>query len=372
MKILQFAYSFNPGGAERFVIDLSNELGKYHETVIFALRDDTIENQGFYVSEISNVVTYKNLKIKPGFNPGLFWSFYKILKREKPDVVHCHLNLVNYFFPLSLIFHNKISFFYTIHSEAHKEVKSKFEKIIRRFIFKYNFFIPVSISDETKKSYNSYYKLDNSPVIYNGRKFNTESSKFQQVIAEIDKLKQSPETLIFCHAASSAKLKNQLMLVSVFNKLREEGYNVILLIMGQGFESRTDLLELAGDHIYFLGVKSNVTDYLYAADAFCLSSEYEGMPISLIEAFACACVPICTPVGGCNNTIKNGISGFLSKTIFEEDYLIAVKHFIKNKDLVNRKNLLKFYQENFSIEKCAKNYMNLYQDLVSRKKKQNN
>jgi glycosyltransferase involved in cell wall biosynthesis len=368
MKILQFAYSFNPGGAERFVIDLSNELGKYHETVIFALRDDTIDNQGFYVSEISDEVTYKNLKIKPGFKPGLIWAFYKILKNEKPDIVHCHLNLVNYFFILSFIFRNKISFVYTIHNEAQKEVKSKIEKRIRHFFFKHGYFVPVAISEETKKSYHTFYNLNNELLIYNGRKFNNKSNNYKEVSDEINSFKPTNSTLTFCHVSRYNKTqKNQEMLISVFNKLKKEGIDLILLIIGDGFEEQASLKNLADDHIHFLGVKSNVSDYLYASDAFCLSSVYEGMPISLIEAFASGCVPICTPVGGCIDTIKHGVTGFLSKSIDEDDYLQAIKQFIKSNNVIDKEKLTKYFHDNFDIKKCAKNYMNLYQNLVLNK-----
>lgn len=37
--------------------------------------------------------------------------------------------------------------------------------------------------------------------------------------------------------------------------------------------------------MHLLGTKMNPRDYMAAADAFCLSSIYEGMPITLIECF---------------------------------------------------------------------------------------
>jgi glycosyltransferase involved in cell wall biosynthesis len=360
MKVLQFFYSLVPGGAERFVIDLANDLANNNDTQLYVLRDDTIGNQGFYVPEINNKVKYINLKIDPGFKPWLVWTFYKILKRERPDVVHCHLNLVNYFFLLSLMFYKRIRFVYTIHNSAETEVGSKLERIVRRFFFKHAYFIPVAISEETKISYKKFYNLKETPVIYNGRSFSGKTVKYSEVATEIDEIKPTINTLVFCHLARYGEQKNQKMLVTVFNRLRAEGLDVILLILGEGFENADDLKTIADDHIHFLGVRSNIYDYLYASDAFCLSSIYEGMPISLIEAFACGCVPVCTPVGGIKDTIENGVTGFLSKTVSEEDYLYSIKEFIRDKNMISKDTLVKFYKENFSIEECTKSYLRIY------------
>lgn len=363
MKILQFIYSLVPGGAERFVVDLSNELSEANETVLYTLRDDAKGDQGFYLPEISKNANYVNLKIKHGFRPGLIWRFYKIIKSEKPDVVHCHLNLINYFFIPSMLFRKKIRFIYTIHNTAKVEVKSGIEKIIRKFFFKYRFFVPVAISDETNNSYQTYYKLFNTRLIYNGRKFSEKTSVYEQVTKEVNALKPTKKTLVFCHPSRYHKQqKNQKMLVTVFNKLVDEGYDVILLIIGEGFESIPELIELANNRIHFLGIKTNVTDYLYASDAFCLSSNYEGMPISLIEAFSCGCVPVCTPVGGCVNAIQHGVTGFLSKTVSEEDYLDALKEYIKDKDTIDKANLVKAYHQKYSIEQCASKYSKIYSE----------
>lgn len=361
MKILQFIYELVPGGAERFVLDLTNELSKDCEMTLYTLRDDSRGNSGFYVPEINERVKYVNLKIKPGFNPLLILTFYKILRSEKPDIVHCHLNLVNYFFLLSVLFKNRIRFFYTIHNSAETEVESEKEKAVMRFFFKHRYFVPVAISDETKASYQRFYKLKDLPVIYNGRKFDGKTSGYESVVNEISAMKPTIGTKVFCHVSRyDEKQKNHKMLVSVFNRLTAENFDVILLIIGEGFERASELKKLANKNIHFIGIKPNVPDYLYASDAFCLSSNFEGMPISLIEAFACGCPSICTPVGGIVNCVKHRENGFLSKSLSEDDYLEAVKQFISSSGSIDKDRLIRFYHENFSIEQCKKSYMNLY------------
>ena len=275
MKILQFIFELVPGGAERFVVDLTNELSKECEIALYTLRDDSLGNSGFYLPEINEKVRYSNLKIKEGFNPLLIVTFYKILKNEKPDIVHCHLKLVYYFFLLSIIFKNKIRFFYTIHNSAETEVEPGLERAIMRFFFKHRYFVPVAISDETKASYQRFYKLNDLPVIYNGRKFDCKTSGFESVVNEISELKPTGKTKVFCHVSRyDEKQKNHKMLVSVFNRLTAENFDVVLLIIGEGFEKATELKKLANKNIHFIGIKPNVPDYLYALRCFLFKLQF--------------------------------------------------------------------------------------------------
>ena len=71
-----------------------------------------------------------------------------------------------------------------------------------------------------------------------------------------------------------------------------------LIILGEG-ELREDLEALARDldlaeSVAFPGFVSNPYAYLKAADAFVLSSRWEGLPTVLIEAMACGCPVIAT------------------------------------------------------------------------------
>ena len=360
MKILTFLYSLSSGGAERFVVDLLNEMSVKHDAVLYTLRDDEKANHGFYKNELSSRIQYINLKISPGFKFSLIGKFYKIIKKERPDVVHCHLNLVNYFFPLALIFHRRVKFFYTIHNSAEKEIGSRVELEICKLFFK-KLFKVVAISKTTQKSYEDLYHLYNSSLIYNGRSLPQKSEHFKQVADEINAYKNTENTLIFCHIGRFAPQKNQQVLVTAFNQLCEQGYDVSLIIIGANFESATLLKSIANKNIHFLGEKTNIADYLILADAFCLCSLHEGMPISLIEAIACGCIPICTPVGGIVDTIEHLKTGFLSQSTDQSDYLHALKLFISQKDTLNRADIIALFNSKYRIENCAQKYLSLYQ-----------
>ena len=361
MKILQIIYSLASGGAERFVVDLCNELSlNGNDVYLCALRDDTINNQGFYRNDIADGINYINLQLPVGLRLSNITAIHNVIKQVKPDVVHCHQNLVNYVFPLTL-FHKKIKFFYTVHSDAPKEVASRIEYSLRRYFFKNKKINAISISSETTKSFIDFYKISNCFEIVNGRQMPKKSEEFKEISTMFCNLRKLND-LLFVHIGRCATVKNQKMLINTFNRLINEDHKIVLLIIGNGFDNELgkELKSEANKNIHFLGEKHYIADYLLNADAFCLSSLYEGMPITLIESLACGCVPICTPVGGIVNTIKNGVTGFISKSVSEEDYYQSLKEYIENCDLVKKEKLIGYYNEKFSMEKCAKKHIQLY------------
>ncbi len=89
-----------------------------------------------------------------------------------------------------------------------------------------------------------------------------------------------------------------------------------LLIAGAGPLHR-ELLDLCARlgldrRVRFLGFVPDLTRWLRAADAFVLSSRWEGLPMGLIEAAACALPAVATDVPGSREVIEHGQTGWLT------------------------------------------------------------
>src|SRR5690606_23773831 len=124
--------------------------------------------------------------------------------------------------------------------------------------------------------------------------------------------------------------------------------------------------------VFLLGEKANATDYLFASDYFCLSSVYEGMPISLIEAFAAGAIPVCTPVGGIPEMINELDPSLLAQGTSEEDYFQALKnayHLSKERQEHLHKKAVILFKEKYAIARSAKSYQRLYQTLIEAKQR---
>lgn len=61
----------------------------------------------------------------------------------------------------------------------------------------------------------------------------------------------------------------------------------------------------------FAGVVSQPSEWLACMDVFLLTSDYEGLPVALLEAMSMGCVPVASAVGGIPDVVRNGENGFL-------------------------------------------------------------
>ena len=162
-------------------------------------------------------------------------------------------------------------------------------------------------------------------------------------------------------------VKNQNLLIDAFNQLIEEGYNIDLVIIGNGFDTDGGMMlqSKANKRAHFIGTRKNVADYMLNTDIFCLSSDYEGMPITLLEASLAGVPAVSTPVCGAVDLIQDGINGFLSRSHSLEDYKAAVIKAIENFDGI-KANAMKMKDSSpYTIVECAKKYLDYFKETTN-------
>ena len=359
MKILEITYNLRSGGAERFVVDLSNQLSNSNDITLFAIKDDEPEGSPFYKKDLNAKVLYKSIYVS-FYNIYTFFKLYQFIKKESAEVVHFNGENIIFFFILPILFYRKCKYFETQHNDA-TFIKNPFFRFLYKVIYKSGLVKTAAISKYNLQTIKKTFALKEIELIVNGRDRTVVSDRVSIVESEINSYKNDPSTLCFLHIARCAKQKNQELLIKAFNKFSQQN-NAILLIIGVWLKSElgNQLKAMADKNIYFLGEKSNIADYLHCSDAFCLSSIYEGMPITLIEAFSQSCIPISTPVSGSIDYIIDGKTGFLSSGFEEKDYLATLDRFVMNYKTINKDDLLQLYKDNFSMEECAKKYLNWF------------
>ena len=95
---------------------------------------------------------------------------------------------------------------------------------------------------------------------------------------------------VVLHVGRFSPQKNHSFLLEVFAELLQINPKAHLILAGTGAglasaELLVDRLEIS-NHVHFMGIRSNIQDFLSASDIFVLPSLYEGLPVTLIEAQA--------------------------------------------------------------------------------------
>lgn len=367
MKILQMHVGlFLKGGIESVIIGLANQLAKKHDVQVCSIFKTSHGNDFF--SPLSENVQRCHLGIdysKNGLSLRNLWHVFNFIKKTDADIVHIHGFFFYYALPI-ILFHRRIKFVYTFHNDAFME-NSKWEwrmLWLKKLCLKRRWMFPVTISPESKESFEKLYKLD-SRLIRNG----VVASKIAESPNDIDFARVTSKTKVFFHPARIDKQKNQVVLCKVFQRLIHEGCDVVLLIAGtkQSPSIFRELEPFFCDRIKYLGERNDVSQLLSRADGFCLPSKWEGLPMALLESLSVRCIPICSPVGGVTGVIQNGYNGFLCRSFSEEDYYDCMKEFLalsEDQIKIIKENCLKSFAP-YEISNMVRSYMKFYEELLS-------
>ena len=367
MKILQITIFLASGGAERFVVDLSNELSKNNDVTLLTLKDDSVDskNRNFYKCDLSPRVKYLNLGLGDGFHATYLWKVYRAIKKINPEVVHMHgEGIPEYCYLACLLLGKKMTFVQTIHNDLYKSCYNNwFYHLAYKTLASRGLLRWAALSDTNYNQVKEVYPKAKSRCIYNGRAPITPTAKFEVVGEEIARLKDDANTKVILHVARCNPQKNQELLINSFNALRQEGVNAILLIIGAFFDSELGkhFQSIAGEGIHFLGTRHNISDYMLQSDVFVLSSNFEGMPITLLEAMLSGTPMVSTPVTGAVDVI-NGKNGVLSKDFTEESYTAALKKILYNHQSYKEAAMAGKEASPYTIKHCAEQYMKFYKE----------
>jgi glycosyltransferase involved in cell wall biosynthesis len=132
-------------------------------------------------------------------------------------------------------------------------------------------------------------------------------------------------------------VKRQDVLIRALARLRRQNADVHLLLVGDG-PRRTDLVKLAwklglADAVHFAGYQDKPQKYLAAMDLFALSSASEGMPLSVLEAWAVRKPVVAFQVGGLPEIIEQRRNGILVPAGHETELAAAMLEVISNPKL---------------------------------------
>jgi len=385
LKILRIIARLNVGGPAIHTILLTQALNNERfESILVAGQVGKAEKDMIYLAKEKGVkpviIPELGRQIDPIKDIFVLWKIFKLMKRERPDIVHTHTAKAGALGRAAAVLSGVPVRIHTFHGHIFESYFSKFYIVlfllIERILALFTKYIVV-VSQAQKREIGERYKIaapDKIKVIPLG----LELEKFFPVNGRAGKLRGElglgEDIIIVGIVGRLVPVKNHKMFLEAANLLSgllEDKFKIKYLIVGDG-EERQSLEEYAkklglGDDAIFCGWREDTADIYSDLDIAGLTSLNEGTPVALIEALAAGRPVVATNVGGVADVVKDGVNGYLVAPADVQAFALRLADLVK--DSAKRSEFgfsgRQMVRERFSRERLVRDMSKLYEAAVS-------
>lgn len=300
------------------------------------------------------------------FSIAFLKKIIEVVNIQKVDVLHVHDSNSFTLSLFALKFTHKLKFVYS--RKRNNQINKNFFKNLKYNSSKIDKIICVSdaVRQVLLPIVNKKHKIE---VIYDG----IEVSKFQPksgkpILSKAYNLNES--TILIGNVAGLTRQKDLFTFLKTAEILLKKSLKELkFIIIGQGpleEDLKKYALELKiEDHVIFAGFRNDVPQVLPEFDLFLLSSETEGLPLSIMEAFACKVPVVTTAAGGTGEAVISEVTGMISPVkdpsqLAENALKILTNESLKSKIIANAFEIV---HEKFTLDVMKNNYYNFYKSL---------
>lgn len=350
MKILQIITLSQLGGAQTVVANLANKLSENHEVMVASGEGD-----GKLWDLLNPRVKKMQLKhlqraVSPIVDVKAAWELRSVYNSFKPDVIHLHSSKAGMLGRMVLPSKKIV---YTVHGfDSIRVAFRKFlpiEKFMQRFCagivgvsnYDYMHLLEEGINRNVSTVYNGIFEPDTDNL------------------PEIPQFKQYKK-IILCIARVFPPKKTDLF-IEVARKLPQYGF----IWIGNQREV-TEFGELPSN-CHFAGNIMNAGAYCSQADLFMLPSNYEGLPMVILEAMCFGKPVVASNVGGISEIVRDGVNGFALENdadLFAEkiDYILQDESVYADFSTKAKEIFL----NELTVDRMVDGYMTLYQTIYDK------
>jgi len=360
-KILYLVTQSEWGGAQKYIFDLATNLPENFDVLVA-----TGEGNDELLSKLQdkNIKTIKLKYLKRAINPFFdilaFFEIKKLLKNERPDVIHLNSSKISILGSLvaKSIFNPPSLIIYTAHGWVFNEPLPFWKKNLylklERYTAKFkNKIICVSEFDKQVALDNKICLENKLVTIHNG--INVNNLQFFDKNEARQKLNKgyeiSDKEYVIGTIANLYKTKGLNYLIEAANEIVKQISDIQFVIIGEGPEEQYLKLKIKNSElknsIIMTGKIDEAHKYLKAFDIFILPSIKEGLPYTLLEAITAKLPIIATKVGGIPEIIEDQTNGLLVEPANPQKLANAI---IK---LLNDNSLKQLLISNINLDKFS-------------------
>jgi len=386
IRVLRIIARLNVGGPAIHAVLLSEGLNndRFSSHLIAGKPEKEEGDMAYFAKERGvTVTTIPELgrHIRPWNDLVALFKIFRIIMKEKPDIVHTHTAKAGFIGRLAASlagvpvkvhsFHGHV--FHSYFGPVRTRVFIFIERLFGRFTDRI-----IVVSDSIKDDICGRFKIvDGSKVSVIG--LGLDLDKFRDAAPLKGKFRKElnigEEVVLTGIIGRLAPVKNHKLFLDSIALLDKEALDARarFLIIGDG-ELRKDLETYTaasgiGDRVSFIGWRRDLPAIYADLDLVALTSLNEGTPLSLIEAMASRKAIAATAVGGVPDLIIDGQTGLLVKSEDPAAFAKALSRLIGDKELRMwlGDEAAGFANSNFSKDRLVNDIKNLYEDLIAKK-----
>ena len=370
MRILYLVTSLGIGGAEKQVIDIAERMAARGHTVALISLKHAEEEWPVKIP----VLRLNLAKTVPGVWRGLGFA-KKFLAIFKPDILHSHTFPANIFARLLRLLGSSAIVLNTIHNVYEGGW-------LRMQAYRITGYLADHVTAVSTAAATRFVRLGavsarKMTVVTNG--VDTLAFKPDRNRRKLTRLQmQSGDSFIWLAIGRIVEAKDYPNLLRAFAQVHSTNPEAELWIAGEGdanailqhltaSENEAPLLTSA---VRLLGLRRDISSLLDAADAFVLSSSWEGMPLALAEAMSMEKPVVATDVGGVSE-----LTGDTGEIVLpgNHDALAAAMRNIMTMTSIERRALgvaaRQRIERSFSIEAKLGQWADLYATLMQEQRR---
>jgi GT2 family glycosyltransferase/glycosyltransferase involved in cell wall biosynthesis len=320
IKVLRMIARLNIGGPSIHVHILTRGLNKERfQSVLVAGKISSQEGDMSYLFDSQDckplIISELQREISVRMDLKAFFQILKLLRREKPDIVHTHTAKAGTssrfaVFLYNLIGEKKVRMVHTFHGNVFEgyfgKAKSRGIVLIERLLAKETDVV-IAVSKSQKRELAEKYRIA-SPEKIKTVELGFDLHSFfenERVRGQFrDSLGIDAETLLVSIVGRLVPIKNHVMFLRAAKRFLEQSPQVRagFAVIGDGelrdkLEAYRDRLGLH-DHVRFCGWMRGLPAVYADTNILALTSQNEGTPVSIIEAMASSIPVIATDAGG--------------------------------------------------------------------------
>lgn len=375
MRILYVITKSEIGGAQTHLMEVVRYMHRAgHDVSVVSGTTGWLTNELAAIDVNYEILPDMVREINPAKDIKTINSICHILEDKHPDIIHCHSSKAGIVGRIAGAIKN-IPAVFTAHGWAFTSGVSPAKRIIYAAIEHIMLGITkrvICVSEFDRQLAKRFFLHNYNRIVtvHNGivdKTFNTD------IVSEHSLPLNLASVARFSHQKNNMEL---IRAVEQINKLCS--CSLQLNMVGDGPLLSEAQAYVTSHHlendVHFLGRRTDVDDILNQNDIFCLISNYEGLPISIIEAMRAGMPIIASDVGGVNELVQDDVNGFLIPRGNISELVEKLKYILDHKELIKYmgKASRKIYEEEYTADKMNKKIFSVYNEVIAVHKKKVN